>query len=393
MYLCKMLLPAEQRNTAGIYLHIPFCKKACAYCNFHFSTSTKNKDELLQAMMLEAELQRDFLEGRKIETIYFGGGTPSLLSADEINRLYERLATLFATDNLKEVTLEANPDDLNAGYLRSLKGTPVNRLSIGVQSFRDVDLRYMGRAHNAQEADRAVKTAQDTGFELLTIDLIYGVPGMDDDAWKDNLRKVGALGIPHFSAYALTVEERTALQYAIQHKKAAPIDAGQAADQFGILTSYALGLGYEHYEISNLAKPGAYAVHNTNYWRGLPYLGLGPSAHSFDGRNTRRWNVSNNAVYTNELLKERKIAHEEEQLSDADRLNEYLMTSLRTQWGCDLKYVSGGWGATTVDMVLEAADEHLNNGKMLRQGDQLLLTTTGMLYADGIAADLFVTGR
>ena len=373
---------------AGIYLHIPFCKQACTYCNFHFSTSLKMKDEMIEALLREIELTRDYLNGEAVETIYFGGGTPSLLSADELNRLFEKIYRTFPIEQLKEVTLEANPDDLSGAYLKSLRSTPINRFSIGVQSFREEDLRYMHRAHNAQQADYAIKAAQDAGFANLSIDLIYGTPGLSDMAWKENLAKMHSMSIPHFSAYALTVEEGTALHHSISKKKTAPVDAAQSAGQFDILMETAPTLGYEHYEISNLAVPGMYAVHNTAYWQGKPYLGLGPSAHSFDGKQQRRWNLANNALYL-KSIGEGHIPFEIETLTPVQRLNEYIMTSLRTMWGCDLKKIAAEWDHHYADQIRESATEAIEEGKLFIQNDHLLLTNEGKLFADGLAGDLF----
>lgn len=382
-YLCKLM--------AGIYLHIPFCRQACVYCNFHFSTSLKGKDELLEAMLREIAMQRDYLQGAKIETIYFGGGTPSMLSADEINRLFDAIFKNYEVDNLKECTLEANPDDLSNTYIKSLRSTPVSRFSIGVQSFREEDLLYMKRAHNAQQADYAIKAAQDAGFTNLSIDLIYGTPGLTDKAWKENLAKVRDMGIPHFSSYALTVEERTALHHAIRAKKSVPVDPEQAAGQFEILMQEAKANGYEHYEISNLALPGHHAIHNTNYWRGKHYLGIGPSAHSFNG-TSRRWNIANNALYSKSILLEHKLQYEEEQLTPIEHLNEYIMTSLRTMWGCDLLKIEQEWDSTTAKEV-EYASHLFQEKKWVVQNDRtLFLTDAGKLFADRIAGELFVEG-
>lgn len=374
---------------AGIYLHIPFCKQACTYCNFHFSTSLKLKDDFLAALQKEIALAKDYLQGAAVETIYFGGGTPSLLSAEELNRIFDALFKTFPVGELKEITLEANPDDLDAGYLKALRTTPVNRFSIGVQSFREEDLRYMHRAHNAQQADAAIKRAQDAGFTNLSIDLIYGTPGLSDTAWKENLDKVRSLGIPHFSSYALTVEEGTALYHDILKKKTTPVDAAQSAAQFGILMEKAEQMGYEHYEISNLSVPGMYAVHNTAYWQGKPYLGLGPSAHSFNGRAERRWNLANNALYIKSLLTENKIPFEQEVLSPFDRLNEYIMTSLRTMWGCTLEHIRQQWGNNEAKALLYEAEKHISKGHIRLKDDILYLTSEGRFFADAIAGDLF----
>ena len=373
---------------AGIYIHIPFCRQACNYCNFHFSTSLKLKDEVMAAILKELELQKGFLANTPVETVYFGGGTPSLLSADEINRIWEQVQQHYNVGEIQEFTLEANPDDLNLSYLKSLKSTPINRFSIGVQSFKEADLKYMNRAHNASEADYAIKAAQDTGFEKLSIDLIYGTPGLTDKEWLHNLSQVKVLGIPHFSAYALTVEKGTALQNAIAKKKSADVDNEQAAGQFEMLMEQAATMGYEHYEISNLALPNHYAIHNTNYWKGVPYLGIGPSAHSFDGSN-RRWNVANNALYAKSILLHGKPEYEEEKLTSTDRLNEYIMTSLRTMWGCNLKKVRREWGEELAGNIKDQAQPYIDKGWVEAKQGGLFLTRSGKLFADHIAGNLF----
>lgn len=329
------------------------------------------------------------MQGAPIETIYFGGGTPSLMSADEINLIFDAIHKNYPVENLKEFTIEANPDDLDKKYLASLRHTPVNRFSIGVQSFHDKDLQYMKRAHNAQQADYAIKTAQDAGFENISIDLIYGTPGLTDQQWKQNLDKIKELGIPHFSSYALTVEDKTALHHAIQHKKASPVDANQAADQFGILMQQAEAMGYEHYEISNLALPGKYAVHNTNYWMGVPYIGIGPSAHSFNGKS-RRWNVANNVTYTKGILQDHHPVYEEEQLTPIEHLNEYIMTSLRTIWGCDLDKIERQWDSTCADMTEKRGHIFMEKKWIVQDGNVLKLTREGRFFADRIAADMFL---
>ena len=340
-------------------------------------------------MMREIALQQHYLGNRQIETVYFGGGTPSLLSADDINRLFDTIAKYWPLNNLKECTLEANHDDLNKQYLRDLRHTPISRFSIGIQSFHDKDLLYMKRAHNAQQAEAAIKGAQDAGFDNLTIDLIYGIPGLTDAAWQQNLNKVKELSLPHFSAYALTVEERTALHHAIAKKAAAPVDNEQRASKFVRLMPHAPSIGFEHYEISNLAKPGSYAVHNTNYWRGNAYLGIGPSAHSFDGDRRRRWNIANNITYTQSLLQENRPTFEEEVLTDANRMNEYIMTSLRTQWGCDTGHIGAKWGTDTVKELLRASEQFQERQWLQLQDGILRLTNKGRLFADRIASELF----
>ncbi len=378
-YLCRM---------AGIYLHIPFCKQACNYCNFHFSTSLRQKEDMLAALALEMELRQDYLQQQEIRTVYWGGGTPSLLSSSELMQLWDKMTRCFNLDNPEEVTLEANPDNLSPAYLKALAHTPVNRLSIGIQSFREEDLRYMNRAHTAQEADYAVKAAQDAGFENISIDLIYGTPTMNDRQWKENIQYALGLGVPHISSYALTVEPRTALAHAIEKGKTVEPGNEQAAAQFEILMDALAGGGYDHYEISNFALPGRYAQHNTNYWRGAHYIGLGPSAHSFDG-GSRQWNIANNALYLRQVLTDRDIPAEREQLSFEDRLNEYLMTSLRTMWGIDLEVLARDFGSDVAAEIPEHSAEYLEKGQMIRQDKHLVLTPAGKLLADRIASELF----
>lgn len=373
---------------AGIYIHIPFCRQACTYCNFHFSTSLRLKEDILAAIAKEIDLQHNYLEDRNIKTIYFGGGTPSLLTAEEINRIIDKISRYYNLEHLDEVTLEANPDDLNTRYLKELNNTVINRFSIGVQSFYDNDLNYMNRAHNSQQADYSIKAAQDASFTNLTIDLIYGTPGLSDANWLHNLKMIEVLQIPHFSAYALTVEEGTALHHNIKVKKATPVDAEQSAGQFEILMDRAKEMGYEHYEISNLAKPGHRAVHNTNYWLGLPYLGIGPSAHSFNG-TSRGWNIANNALYMKSILAENKLNFEAETLTSVQQLNEYIMTSLRTMWGVDLEKIAAQWGENTRHQLIENAISFIKKGQAEQKDNNIILTRQGKLFADSIAGTLF----
>lgn len=374
---------------AGIYIHIPFCKQACTYCNFHFSTSLKLKEEMLAAIHAELEIQKNYLPGNTIETIYLGGGTPSLLTADEISRLTDHIASHYDISALKEYTIETNPDDLTQGYIQSLKNTAINRFSIGTQSFFDNDLRYMNRAHNAQEADYAIKAVQDAGYSNITIDLIYGTPGLTDQNWQHNLQQVNNLGIPHFSAYALTVEEKTALHHNIKAGKSLPVNPEQSAHQFEMLIDFAAQAGFEHYEISNLAKAGHRAVHNTNYWLGVPYIGIGPSAHSFNG-TTRQWNIANNTLYIKSLLTDKQINFEEEKLTPEQRLNEYIMTSLRTVWGLDIEKVIREWGSDYTDAILKDSERFVEEKKLIHDNNSLVLTNKGKLFADYIAGELFV---
>ncbi len=343
---------------------------------------------MLEALQQEMTLQKDYLKGATIDTIYIGGGTPSLLSSEELLQLFDALYLCFPAQELKEITLEANPDDLNLAYLRALRQTPVNRLSIGVQSFREADLRYMHRAHTATQADYAIKAAQDTGFDNLSLDLIYGTPGLSDTHWINNLKTAINLKAAHISSYALTVEPRTALAHQIAKGITKAPDNEQSAGQFEILMAVLEEHGYDHYEISNFSLPGKHALHNTSYWQGASYLGLGPSAHSYDG-NSRQWNVAGNGPYMQRILKDREIPCEREMLSVNDRLNEYLMTSLRTKWGCDLNYITQTFGEDTAKNILKMTHIYVENGQMRQDNQVLILTTSGKLLADGIAAALF----
>jgi oxygen-independent coproporphyrinogen-3 oxidase len=374
---------------AGIYIHIPFCKQACHYCDFHFSTSLKYKKELLQCIHQEIKLQKLYLENQVVETIYFGGGTPSLLSASEISKIIDIIYQNFEVSKNPEITLEANPDDLGIEKLKELKNTTVNRLSIGVQSFFDEDLKWMNRAHEANEAETAIKRAQDYGLDNITIDLIYGYPLLSDQKWKHNIQKTLDLDIPHVSSYSLTVEPKTALASFINNGKQKPLDEAQSAAQFQFLMEELTQKGFEHYEISNFAKPNQYAKHNTNYWRGINYLGIGPSAHSFNGQS-RQWNVANNAKYIHEL-ELKKVPDTLEILTLENKFNEYVMTSLRTQWGVDLAKIALDFGSDYKKHLLAFADEHIATNLLAFADEKLTLTTKGKLFADRIAADLFIT--
>jgi oxygen-independent coproporphyrinogen-3 oxidase len=371
---------------AGIYLHIPFCKQACHYCDFHFSTSLKYKDDLLQALVKELHLQKNYLQGQTIETIYFGGGTPSILEAAEINLLIDTITNLHTVSANAEITLEANPDDLHKTKVQELRQTPVNRFSIGIQSFFDDDLLWMNRVHRAQEAEASVKRAQDNGFENITVDLIYGYPLLTEQKWKHNLNKVFDLGVPHVSAYSMTVEPQTALASFIRSKKQAPMNEQQSAEQFSLLMNGMQTKGFEHYEISNFCKPGHYSRHNSNYWQGVSYLGIGPSAHSYNG-DVRQWNIANNAKYMQSIHSD-ILPAEIEELTEENRLNEYIMTSLRTIWGLDTEKLNT-IAAGSANELIKAAQPYLEKGWIEKKERKIHLTLTGKLYADHIAAELF----
>jgi oxygen-independent coproporphyrinogen-3 oxidase len=392
LYCVKPKLPTNLM--AGIYLHIPFCKQACYYCDFHFSTNTEFKAELVQAMAKEIAMQAHYLgENPTLETIYFGGGTPSLLSESELGLLMEMIYKHFNVSTPPEISLEANPDDLSLEKIKQLQNAGINRLSIGIQSFDDNNLAYLHRAHNAVQASNCVKLSQDLGISNISIDLIYAIPseqGEDhaDEIWQGNLAKALDLDVPHISSYCLTIEPQTAFGKWLEKGKIAPIDEDRAARHFEMLVAELTDFGYEHYEVSNFAKPQHYSRHNTNYWRQIPYLGIGPSAHSFD-LHSRQYNVSNNAKYM-AAIQANEIPCEREELQNKDRINEYILTTLRTQWGCDLGFVKEHLNFDIAQTYAKELAQWTKAQWANVEDNHLILTTQGKLLADGLVAKLFV---
>ncbi|UOQ53965.1 radical SAM family heme chaperone HemW [Hymenobacter cellulosivorans] len=375
---------------AGIYLHIPFCKQACHYCDFHFSTSMGLKSKLVEALVRELEIRRDYLgPDATLETIYFGGGTPSLLTEAELHTLFEAIYRHFAVSPQAEITLEANPDDLTPAKLRELAASPINRLSIGLQSFHEPHLRLMNRAHSAQESTTAVRTAQDAGFENISLDLIYGVPAPDHGLWEQDMAAAFALNVPHLSCYALTIEPDTVFGRRLRKGSFSAPPDDFVAQQFEMLLQSLPAHGYEQYEISNFCRPGRESRHNSNYWRGVPYLGLGPSAHSFNGYS-RQYAVANNPQYVTSVLEQGVVPATSETLSPTDRANEYLMTSLRTSRGCDLDYLQHTLGTDLRTARAPYLRELEHNGWATVRGPQLVLTDRGKLLADQITLELFL---
>lgn len=371
---------------AGLYLHIPFCRQACTYCDFHFSTSLGNKEALLRALIQELRFYSPDWRGEIFRTVYFGGGTPSLLAAREFESLFAALYAHYDIDPAAEITLEANPDDLSATYVADLQRLPFNRLSIGVQSFDDSDLRLMNRAHSAQQALDALRIARRAGFDNLSLDLIYGLPNRDAAHWSRNLAHLKTLQVPHFSAYALTVEPRTALAHRIQSGALEPVDEARQAADFLALQDWSARHGYEAYELSSYARAGFRAQHNSQYWQAVPYLGIGPAAHSFYGA-TRRWNVANNHRYI--AAWQRGIpAAESERLDAKTRFNECVMTRLRTAEGLDLAALQHRFGEAAVH-ALKRELEKVPPAHYTLRDRVLTLSPAGRLYADGIAAQLF----
>lgn len=378
----------------GLYLHIPFCRQACYYCNFHFSTTLKLKKPLLSAMEKELQWRQNYFGGPTVlDSIYLGGGTPSLLEADELGRLFERIFDAFTVADNAEITLEANPDDLTDAYLSSLRNTPVNRLSIGIQSFADDDLRWMNRAHHAGESRRCIESALALGFDQLTCDLIYGAPVTSDEQWAANIQILLDYDIPHLSCYCLTVEPKTALSHFVKTGKSPAVDEEKATRHFLYLMDTLEAAGYEQYEISNFAKNGRYARHNTSYWSGEPYLGLGPGAHSYHEQK-RQWNLPNNPLYIKHLEAPgsweslRGIAWDEETLRPADRYNEYVMTGLRTQWGCRIDPIKI-MGAHFAAYFQQQAQPFLHQGLVKNDDGVFTLSRSGKLLADFVTAELF----
>jgi oxygen-independent coproporphyrinogen-3 oxidase len=377
---------------AGIYIHIPFCKQACTYCNFHFSTSLELKTHFLEALIQELDIQKNYLslDGKKamIKSVYFGGGTPSLLTQQELQQIFDALYTHYNISPDAEITLEANPDDLTKIKLKALKDSPINRLSIGIQSFVEADLRFMNRAHTANEAVDSIVMAQDLGFQNLTIDLIYGTPTLSTRNWEGNLEKIFSLGIPHLSCYCLTVEEKTALAHLVKVNSDLAVDEEKAIEQFELLLERTRSNDYVQYEISNFCKNEHYSLHNSNYWKKENYLGLGPSAHSYDGVS-RQWNVANNRQYV-DALKTNKVPFEREVLSPAQQYNEYILTTLRTHWGTDLEKVNTAFGPETLKHLQDEMQGFIKEGTLFQKDSFIFLTDGGKLLADKITASLFL---
>ncbi len=371
---------------SSIYIHIPFCKQACHYCDFHFSTSLKKKNELVNALKTELSLRKVELTNT-VECIYFGGGTPSLLSAEELNSLIETVYTNYNVSETPEITLEANPDDLTKDKITELGKSKINRLSIGIQSFFEDDLKLMNRAHNAKEALQCIEFSK-TEFDNISIDLIYGVPGMTTQKWKENLNIALQLDIPHISSYALTVEPNTALKRFIEKGVVPPVDDDLAKQHFDILVETLQQAGYSNYEFSNFGKQGYHSKNNTAYWTGKSYLGIGPSAHSYNGKQ-RSWNINNNPKYI-KSIQQGIIPNEVETLSVTDRYNEYVMTGLRTIWGISLSKIEKEFGLNFKTYVLQQAKNFIEDHLLFLDGDTIVVTKKGKFLSDGIASELFM---
>ncbi len=372
----------------GIYIHIPFCRQKCNYCNFFSIASIKYKPDFITALLREIELQKNFFQNNKINTIYFGGGTPSMLLVSEIDLIINRIKECFSIEKDAEITLEANPDDLSDEKIVELKNTPINRISVGIQSFNDDDLRYMNRKHNSEHAKNSIFRLKDFGFENISIDLIYGIPTLSEKKWEQNLDVFFEMEISHLSAYSLTVEKKTILDKLIRKEKTKNISENQSIKHFKYLLNRMEENDFVHYEISNFSKSGHHSKHNSIYWIGGKYLGLGPSAHSFDG-NSRQWNVTNLSKYI-QSLNNNIIPAEIEILSTDQKYNEYIMTSLRTIWGCNENVIKENFGEKYLDHFIKTAKKHLKNKTLLFNENKYFLSQKGKLFADGIAGDFFI---
>ncbi|MBC7535817.1 MAG: radical SAM family heme chaperone HemW [Ferruginibacter sp.] len=374
---------------AGIYIHIPFCRQACTYCNFHFSTALAQKDNLLAAIVKEIIIANNFIaSGETIDSIYFGGGTPSLLTKDELMLIIDALHATFQISKNAEITLEANPDDINKKILDDWLAIGINRLSLGVQSFNEAELRWMNRAHTARESLQSIDEIIASGLNNFSVDLIFGSPLLTDADLEKNLDIISGKNIPHLSCYALTVEPKTLLNKLVIEKKSLPVNEDTQARQFSLVMNALKQNGYDHYEISNYAKPGMRSKHNSSYWQGKPYYGFGPSAHSFNGTDRRRWNIDNNSLYI-QSLNRNKLPFQEEVLTETQQVNEYLMTALRTMEGINKSYVEKLFGVERFKKIVAASRKYIDTDKVAERDGNLILTDEGKLFADGIAADLF----
>ena len=374
---------------SGIYIHIPFCKQACNYCDFHFSTSLKLKSNLIESILAEIDLRHSYLENKNIDTIYFGGGTPSLLSEKELFLILEKIYKNYNVSSNAEISLEANPDDLSVEKLKELKRLEINRLSIGLQSFNNEELIWMNRAHTATESEASVKRAQDKGFENISIDLIYGSKFSNLTNWKKTLAKAIALDVKHISSYNLTIEDKTKLGHDFKVKKEIAIDDEKSSELFLEMIDRLEKNNFIQYEISNFGKENYFSNHNSNYWKGIEYIGFGPSAHSFDGVS-RQWNVSNNSLYIKNITDKNEAYFEKEILSESDQFNEYILTSLRTIWGIDVLVLNTKFNSEILNSFNEKIKTYISSDMIIFNNNKYVLTSNGKLFADKIASELFV---
>ncbi len=373
---------------SGIYIHIPFCRKRCFYCDFYTLTAIDQKPRFLEALKIETDLRRPYLDGQTVRTIYLGGGTPSVLTPTELKDILDQLYRNFTIDDDAEITLEANPDDLNREFLSAIKGVGFNRLSMGIQSFSDADLKKMNRRHSADQAISAVYEATEAGFRHISIDLMYGLPGLSVEQWNKNLKRALKLPVDHISAYHLTYHEGTRFYDWLHSGRLRELPEDESLEQFNLMIELLTDAGYEHYEISNFARNKAYSKHNSSYWDGTVYLGLGPSAHSYNG-NFRQWNVASLARYA-AAIASGDVFFEKEELTSNDKLNDYIITRLRTQWGISVAYITDTFGESISKKLLAGAQKYISSGKLKFDGTMLTLTRDGIMVSDKIMLDLVV---
>jgi oxygen-independent coproporphyrinogen III oxidase len=372
----------------GLYIHIPFCKKVCYYCDFHFTVSLKKKEQLIEAIIKEIDLRKDYAGTSHIDTIYFGGGTPSILNFREIGKILNQIHKNFTIDKNSEITIEVNPDDLETAYLFELKNLGFNRLSIGIQSFFDEELKWMNRRHNATQAEYSIKLSQDAGFQNINIDLIYGIPGLSNERWLQNLEVFFSHNIPHLSAYHLTIEPKTVFGYQKRKGYLTEVSEEASLSSYDILIKTTKAHNYEHYEVSNFCRNGYYSRHNTNYWMQGKYLGIGPSAHSFNG-SSRQWNVSVNSKYI-EAVNKGEIFYEIENLTESEQFNDYLLTGLRTIWGIDMEIIEKKFGKKYTEYLQNILVKYHETDYLNVSGNKIRLTEKGMFVSDSIISGLFL---
>jgi len=376
---------------AGIYIHIPFCKKLCHYCDFYHVVSTDDHTDFISALMKEAEIKQNYLGKETISTVYFGGGTPSVFTVNELETTLKHLYKHFPIENDCEITIELNPDDVFPEYLKGLKDININRTSLGIQSWYDEDLKMLNRRHTAEGAAKALDDIIKTGFDNISVDLIYGIPGLNIERWASNIDRTLTFDIQHLSAYHLTIEPGTLFGKMMKKGRFKETDEEESVAEFNLLIEKAEAGGFIHYEISNFGKPGYFSVHNTNYWKQIPYIGLGPSAHSFNGYS-RQWNIPNLKKYT-KYLKEDKLFFEKEELDLKTKFNEYILTSLRTMWGIDLEYVENAFEKEGYDYVINMAGKFINYGLMVQKEKSLILTNQGKMISDNIVSEFMMPGK
>lgn len=373
---------------AGIYIHIPFCKKLCFYCDFYHIISLKDNSAFIDALLKETSLRKDYLSSEKVSTIYFGGGTPSVFSIEEIGKILDHILNHFNVNDECEITIELNPDDVHPAYLDSLKQHDVNRISLGIQSWRDSDLKMLNRRHNSAQAVKALEDTLNAGFKNVSIDLIYGIPGMGKKDWESNLDFSFSFDIKHLSAYHLTFEKGTVFGKMLEKGDISEIDEDDSNAQFNSLIEKAESAGFIQYEISNFGKPGYFSLHNSNYWKQVSYIGLGPSAHSFNGYS-RQWNIRDVKGYIKAINTGMEF-FESEDLGTKIRFNEYIMTSLRTMWGIDLEYVEKMFEKEGYDYVVNLATKYRNYGMMKQEKNSLVLTNQGKMISDNIISEFMM---